>query len=113
MNEDVRNRTWHAWNPRITGTVGSLNRHGHGVELTPETILAPALMRMRLVFAENKRTQRSRNQKSGKLDARVLGRRAWNDDDRLFGKKVIPGKRDYVVYICIDVSGSTAGAPML
>ncbi len=113
MLEDYQGRTWHAWNPRQTGSVGHLSRRGHGVELTPETILAPALMRLRLVFAENKRTLRSRNQRSGKLDQRVLGRRAWNDDDRLFGKKVIPGKRDYVVYIALDVSGSTAGKNLL
>lgn len=95
---DAVGRRYHAW-PRFGSEL---------VELPGEDILGPALMRMRLVFAENKRTIRNRNQRSGRLDARVLGRRGWNDDDRLFGKKVIPGKRDYVIYICIDVSGSTA-----
>lgn len=75
----------------------------------PESILGPATLHMRRVFADNAFAKRDRNRRSGRLEKRVLGRRAWSDDDRLFGKKQKPGKRDYAVLIGIDASGSTAG----
>lgn len=75
-----------------------------------EAILGPALLRMRVAFADNKRSAMDRNRKSGRVDARVLGRRAWKgDDDRLFGKRIIPKKKDYFVIIGVDISGSTIG----
>jgi Cobalamin biosynthesis protein CobT VWA domain len=102
---DRMEREWHAW-ADIPDTYRKY--YGMDIDPVPEAILAPALMRTRIVFAENKRTHRNRNQRSGRLDARVLGRRAWNDDDRLFGKKIVPGNRDYLVIIGLDISGSTA-----
>lgn len=73
----------------------------------PESILGPALLVLRRALEENKRSKMDRNRKSGRVNSRVLGRRAWNDDDRLFQRKSIPAKRDYAVLIGIDVSGST------
>ena len=74
-----------------------------------EAILGSALLRMRVAFADNQRSIDLRHKKSGKVDARVLGRRVHFDDDRLFKRRVIPGKKDYFVLIGIDISGSTIG----
>lgn len=75
----------------------------------PETILGPNLLALRRIFSDNKRSAMERNRRSGKVNSRNLGRRAWNDDDRLFQKKRIPEKKDYAVLIGIDISSSTLG----
>lgn len=88
------------------------NRRQLGVEgdfETPETILGPALLRMRVAFSDNQRGKDYRNRKSGKVDPRVLGKRAHHDDERLFKTRVLPKKKDYFVLIGIDISGSTVG----
>lgn len=74
-----------------------------------ESVLGPALLRMRVAFSDNKRGHDQRHLKGGKVDARVLGRRAWNDDERLFRKRIQPGKKSYFVLIGMDISGSTVG----
>ena len=74
----------------------------------PETILGPATLLMRHALEENRRASFDRNRKSGRVSARVLGRRAWSGDERLFHRKSLPGKRDYAVLIGVDMSGSTA-----
>lgn len=73
----------------------------------PESILGPSLLKMRRALADNQRRGTERNKRSGRVNSRVLGRRAWSNDDRLFTKRHAPGKRDYAVLIGIDVSGST------
>lgn len=85
-------------------------RRGMEVDLEPsESILGPALLRARIAFADNKRGEHLRHRKAGKVDSRVLGKRASLGDDRLFKKKILPGKKDYFVLIGMDVSGSTNG----
>lgn len=74
-----------------------------------EDVLGPALLRMRVAFADNKRGKDVHNRKSGKIDARVLGRRAFHGDERLFRRRIQPGKKDYFILIGIDVSGSQIG----
>jgi hypothetical protein len=74
-----------------------------------EEVLGPALQRMRVTFADNRRGKQVTNLKAGKVNTRVLGKRAHIGDDRLFKKKSMPGKRSYFVVIGIDVSGSTVG----
>lgn len=74
-----------------------------------ETILGPALLRARVVFADNQRARYERNLKAGKVSTRHLGRRAPVGDDRLMQRKILPGKKSYFVLIAIDVSASTAG----
>jgi cobalamin biosynthesis protein CobT len=76
---------------------------------TPESILGPALLRARVAFSENQRGKDLRHLKGGKVDPNVLGRRAFHGDDRLFKRRVTPGKRNYFVCIGVDVSGSTIG----
>ena len=78
-----------------------------------EKTQGPALLRMRVAFADNKRGKEIRNMKSGKVDARVLGRRAPAGDVRLFKKKIAPGKKDYFVAIGMDISGSTVGTNLV
>ena len=74
-----------------------------------ESVLGPALVRMRVAFSENARGKNERNLKSGKVNGKVLGKRAWNGDERLFRKRSQPGKRNYFVALGMDVSGSTVG----
>ena len=74
-----------------------------------EEMLGPALLHMRVVFADNKRGHDSIHLKSGRVNARVLGKRAPVHDPRLFKKRTQPGKKDYFVVIGVDISGSTVG----
>ena len=74
----------------------------------PETILAPALGKLRHAFSENKKNHFTRNLKSGRINTRVLGNRVATGDERLFQTKTKPAKRDYYVHLELDVSGSTA-----
>lgn len=76
---------------------------------TAESVLGPALLRMRVAFSDNQRGADLRHKKSGKVDARVLGKRAFHNDERLFKKRILPGKKNYFVLIGMDVSGSTVG----
>lgn len=89
-----------AWN-------GNRRRGRMAYEGTPvsETILGPALLKTRAVFADNRRAKIQRRLKSGKVDGGALFRTA-TDDDRVFEKKNVPGKKDYFVAIGMDVSGS-------
>lgn len=75
----------------------------------PEGIMGPNLLALRRIFSDNKNTAMDRNRRSGKVNAKVLGKRAWSNDDRLFQKKRVPAKRDYAVLIGIDISSSTLG----
>jgi hypothetical protein len=75
----------------------------------PESVLGPALLRMRVAFADNKRAKLEGNKKSGRVKGKVLGKRAFHGDERVFQKKHLPGKKDYFVLIGIDISGSTVG----
>lgn len=75
----------------------------------PENVLGPALLKTRRIFSDNKTSAYQTNLRSGRVNAKVLGRRAWGDDDRLFGKKRIPGKQDYAVQIMLDISSSNLG----
>lgn len=75
----------------------------------PETILQPALLKARIAFSDNRRGREQRNKKSGKVNAKVLGKRAHFKDPRLFQKKIVPGKKDYFVLIGVDISFSTVG----
>lgn len=65
-------------------------------------------MKMRAAFEDNLRARNLKHLKSGKINARVLGRRAAVEDPRLFRKKSIPAKKDYFVIIGMDLSGSTS-----
>jgi hypothetical protein len=113
---------------RLTGLVvhrkgeaddGDSSYYGHGawrghvddddLIKIPERILAPALQQLRIAFADNRRANVDRNRTSGRINAKVLGRRVPVGDDRLFGKRTVPGKKDYFVCIGLDVSGSTQG----
>ena len=77
-------------------------------EFTPaESVIGKALMKARAVFADNARAKRERNLRSGKINGRALGRRAPLQDDRLFQRKTLPGKKEYIVGITLDCSGST------
>lgn len=69
--------------------------------------LAPAMLHARRVFSDSKLDKHVRNLKTGKLDAGVLGRRAWNNDPRLFRKTLRAEGIDFEVCIGLDMSSST------
>lgn len=74
-----------------------------------ESVFGPALARMRRVFTENERSSFESHLLAGKVNSKVLGKRAWNNDPRLFRKKYVPQKKNYSVLLGIDISGSTTG----
>jgi hypothetical protein len=80
-----------------------------GEFLPTESVLGPALLRMRVAFSDNQRGNMARHKRSGRINGAVLGKRAPLEDGRLFQKKTMPGKKDYFVLIGMDVSGSTVG----
>jgi hypothetical protein len=73
----------------------------------PESLMGRAVLRGRLTFEENKRKRHQRNLKAGRINTRALGRRAPVNDPRVFQKSILPGRKDYVVVITGDASGST------
>jgi hypothetical protein len=87
------------------------HRLGINVDLSVgEDILGPALLEMRRTFSDNARARMEPHLRRGKVNQRVLGKRAWTGtDDRLFQRKIMPGRRSYAVLIGIDISGSTVG----
>lgn len=72
-----------------------------------EMTIGAAVLHARRVFQANLRSKTDRNRTSGRVNTRVLAKRAPVGDDRLFGKKVNPKKRSYLVIITGDCSGST------
>jgi hypothetical protein len=66
-----------------------------------------ALMRMRHLLEENKRTGHERNKKRGRVNPRSLAKRAPFNDPRVFQQTLIPKTKDYAVIIGVDSSGST------
>lgn len=95
-----------------TSSYGAAYRVRSGTEVDldiPESVLGPALLEMRRVFADNERATMERHLRSGRVNQRVLGKRAWVGDERLFQKKRMPGKKSYSVLLGIDISYSTVG----
>lgn len=114
FGDDVKGKAAAAWNGRYHREPDTRIAAGIDGEIDPpESALGPALMRMRVAFADNKRATEVPNLKSGKVNARVLGKRVFHDDPRLFKRRQIPGKKDYLVVIGLDISGSTVGVNLL
>lgn len=103
-----------AWDRHKYSRWASAREAGIDGDFEPsEKILGPALMRMRVAFSDNARGKELRHLKGGKVDPRVLGRRAFHGDERLFRRRQLPGKKNYFVLIGMDVSGSTMGTNLL
>lgn len=98
----------HGWDTNRFGAVG--RKVGRDTDLDiPEQILQPAILHARRTFSDNQRGSSDLNLKSGRVNSRVLGKRAWSGDPRLFKKNRLPGRRDYAVTIGMDISASTVG----
>jgi len=86
------------------------NRHYYGeqetLEMPAERLLAQPLMKLRVVFQDNKKAHTTQHQKTGKVNGRVLGKRAPAGDERLFKKKVRPTSKSYSVVLILDASAS-------
>lgn len=66
-----------------------------------------ATIRARRIFSDSKLDKNYHGLKKGKLDAKSLGKRAWNEDDRLFKRKIRAQGISSEVCIGLDISGST------
>jgi hypothetical protein len=74
----------------------------------PEAMLGRSLLKMRTIFAENKKSKRSGEMRSGRVvPTRLASVMAGNT--KVFNRPEKPGKRDYFVCLALDVSGSTSG----
>lgn len=103
-------RNENAWETYDDQDANYLRAYGVDGEFDPdESVMGPALLKMRRVFADNRRAKSQKNLKSGRINARVLGKRAPTQDERLFKHRTMPGKKDYSVVIGMDISGSTSG----
>lgn len=80
----------------------------YGIQAIPETVIGKSITQARIAFSNNARVTHQRNQRSGKINGNVLGKRAALGDDRLFGRKITPDKRNYHVLMGLDISYSTA-----
>lgn len=75
----------------------------------PESAVGGALLHARKAFSDNNRASQERNLRRGKVHSGALGRRAWQNDPRMFQKRRHPGSKDYSVLIGIDLSTSSNG----
>lgn len=89
------------WNYRAGGDPSEVK--------APESILSPALLKMRSVFSNNRKANPQHNHKSGRVDTSNLARRIAVNDPRVFSKKRELGAKDWFVVLGADISGSTAG----
>lgn len=97
------------WSPEDTLALQGFHYDELTTAFAPsEQLLGSVVLHARTVFDANKRSHLDRNRKSGRINTRVLGRRAPVGDDRLFAKKIVPKKRDYFVVLGGDASGSTS-----
>lgn len=83
------------------------SRYYGETEVAPESVMQPALTKMRIVFSDNRKKRKHPNLRKGRISTKHL-RRILTDDDRLFQKRTEPGERDYFVCIGLDISGSTS-----
>lgn len=112
--DKVNGRTMHAWTVKRRYNRSEWKEFGLDGDIEPpQSILGPALLRMRRAFGDNERRADTVHLKGGRVNSRVLGKRAAVGDPRLFKKRSHPGKRDYVVYIGMDISASNAGLSLL
>ncbi len=64
-------------------------------------------IRARKIFSESKLDKIETDLKSGRLNTRALGTRAWADDERLFRKRHLPDGVEWDICIGMDLSRST------
>lgn len=106
LDRDGRN-TSHGWRSLDESQARRLGKEGD-FEI-PETVLSPSVIKIRRVFTDNQRGSSMNNLRSGRVDARALGRRAWSGDPHLFRRDRLPGRKNWFVEIGLDLSGSTVG----
>jgi hypothetical protein len=98
------------FNEPYAGSWSSRRRIGATGNYTPpESILGPALLRARVVFAENARGRNEIGLRQGRVHSPSIGRKAPVGEGDFFRKRRLPGRTSYFVGIGVDVSGSTMG----
>lgn len=126
LGDRVSGVTYYTWTPskqawvnsRASGPIetGSSMNKGYVVDTksyaAPESIMSSGVFQLRLVLEANAKGKFNNGRKSGKINPRVLGKRAPLDDPRLFRTRDLPKKKDYHVVLCMDCSGSTLGTTL-
>jgi hypothetical protein len=97
------------WSPEDTQNLQGFTYDELPTAFAPsEALIGKSVLHARIVFDANKRSHMEPNKKSGRINTRVLARRAPADDPRIFVKKIVPRKKDYFVVLGGDASGSTS-----
>ena len=78
----------------------------------PESMLGATLLKMRTIFADNKKSKRSGEMRSGRVVNTRLAS-VMTGNAKVFNRTQLPHKKDYFVCLALDVSGSTAGSDRL
>lgn len=92
-------KSWHKWDRADVATVDSY--------MPAPGVLSRSILVTREAFDDNRRAKANKNITSGRIVPSVLGRRAPIQDERLFGKRILPKRRSYFVQIVLDCSNST------
>lgn len=74
----------------------------------PESLLGATLLKMRTIFADNKKSKRAGELRSGRVNSNRLPS-VMAGNTKVFTRNLKPGQRDYFVCLGLDVSGSTYG----
>lgn len=74
----------------------------------PESLVGPVLLKMRTVFADNKKAKRSGELRSGRVISQRLPS-VMAGNMKVFSRNQKPGRKDYFVCVAMDVSSSTTG----
>lgn len=111
---DIKEQTGRGWyygshiSPRMYGMLGIEPEKDDSFD-PPLAILTEATLKARIAFADNMRGRYTGGHKSGRVNARHLGKRVPVDDERIMKRKIKASKKSYFVLVGIDISGSTTG----
>lgn len=78
----------------------------------PESMIGRALLKMRTIFADNKKSRQSGPYRHGNIIASKLPS-VMTGNYKVFSRTRQPGRKDYFVCLALDVSGSTQGTRLI
>jgi len=78
----------------------------------PESMIGRALLKMRVIFADNKKSIQTGAHRHGSIIASKLPG-VMSGNYKVFSQRRQPGRKDYFVCLALDVSGSTQGQRLI
>ena len=78
----------------------------------PESLVGSTLLKMRTIFADNKKAKRAGELRSGRIISQRLPS-VMAGNTKVFTRNQKPGKKDYFICVAMDVSISTTGPALL